>query len=238
MEQNITDQLVEFLRNKKVDFILLSGLSTPLRKVLGLNSSAKPKEIEKNIAPHLGDKLKIRNKGISPCLCLVQPLDEMVFHALSPKGGETVGQLGKKVPLKKEELPDPLNILVDKGLIQIKLSKTSLPCLYRISAKSPQDAPVTFQKEEPRSGEEPRTEEEFRAAFWELERGEIFVDIYALRRRLGWPREVFDAMLQKLRDAGMIQLHAGDTTTMTADEIADGFVDKNGFRMGTVTWKK
>jgi hypothetical protein len=48
---------------------------------------------------------------------------------------------------------------------------------------------------------------------------------------------VFDTMLRSLRDAGTIQLHAGDTTTMTPDEIEDGFIDENGFRMGSVTWE-
>ncbi|MDR1379415.1 MAG: hypothetical protein LBJ36_10255 [Synergistaceae bacterium] len=236
MEQNITERLVEFLRNKKVDFILLSGLTapSPLRKALGLNSKSKPNEIEKNIGPYLGEKIEIRKKGKSLYLCLVQPLDETVLHALSIKGGESVGQFGKKVPIKKDMLHEPINVLVDKGLVQIKLSKTQLPCLYRVSAKAPRN--TEEPKEEPKN-EEQRAEQ-FHTAFWELERGEVFVDIYVLRRRLGWSRDVFDTILQKLRNAGTIQLHAGDTTTMTADEIADGFVDKNGFRMGTITWKK
>jgi hypothetical protein len=232
-DQNITEQLVEFLRSKKVDFITLSGLPTSLKKGLGLKSNAKPGEIGKSLAPYLGKKLEIRKKGNSSYLCLAQPLDEMVFHVLSPKGGETVGQLGKKVPLKKEELYEPLNTLIDKGLIQIKLSKSLLSCVYRASAEAPKSTP-----DAPQIKEEPRTEEQFRAAFRELERGQIFVYIHELRRRLKWPKEEFNAMLQKLRDAGTIQLYTGDATTMTPDEVADGFVDKNGFRMGSITWNQ
>ncbi|MDR1622804.1 MAG: hypothetical protein LBS00_10560 [Synergistaceae bacterium] len=99
-EQNITEQLVEFLRGKKkVNFILLSGLSTLLKKGLGLKSDAKLGEIEKGLMPYLNRKLEIRKKGRSSYLCLVQPLDEMLFHALSTKGSETVKQLRQKVPL-------------------------------------------------------------------------------------------------------------------------------------------
>ena len=43
-------------------------------------------------------------------------------------------------------------------------------------------------------------------------------------------------MLRRLRDDEAVQLHAGDVTLMTPDQVQDGFVDENGFRMGTMTW--
>ena len=72
--------------------------------------------------------------------------------------------------------------------------------------------------------------------FYALDKGRIFVNIYELRRKLNWPREVFDAMLIKLRDEEIIQLHEGDASTKTPDENADCFIDENNIRMGTVTW--
>ena len=75
--------------------------------------------------------------------------------------------------------------------------------------------------------------EQFHAAFRELDRGSIFVRICDLHRRMGWPREVFDDMLRRLRDNEVVQLHVGDVTLMTPEQVEDGFVDENGFRMGT-----
>ena len=81
------------------------------------------------------------------------------------------------------------------------------------------------------------TQEAFESAFFALEEGRCgFVRICDLRRRLGWSREAFDSMLCRLRDEEVVQLHAGDVTLMTPDEVQDGFVDENGFRMGTMTW--
>ena len=81
------------------------------------------------------------------------------------------------------------------------------------------------------------TREAFESAFFALEEGGCgFVRICDLRRRLGWPREVFDDMLRRLSDKSVVQLHAGDVTLMTPDEVQDSFVDENGFRMGTMTW--
>ena len=77
----------------------------------------------------------------------------------------------------------------------------------------------------------------FESAFFALEEGSHgFVRICDLRRRMGWAREVFDDMLRRLRDDEVVQLHAGDVTLMTPEQVEDGFVDENGFRMGTMTW--
>ena len=81
------------------------------------------------------------------------------------------------------------------------------------------------------------TRETFESAFFALEEESCgFVRICNLRRRLGWTREAFDGLLCRLRDEEAVQLHAGDVTLMTPDEVQDGFVDENGFRMGTMTW--
>ena len=45
----------------------------------------------------------------------------------------------------------------------------------------------------------------------------------------------FDSFLCKLRDEEQIQLHAGDVTVHTLEENEKGFIDENGFRMGTFT---
>ena len=77
---------------------------------------------------------------------------------------------------------------------------------------------------------------ELKKAYDELDNGRIFVNIYELRRKMNLSREVFDEMLRKLRDAGVIQLHVGDDSLRTAEEINDCFVDENNYRMGTVTF--
>ena len=79
---------------------------------------------------------------------------------------------------------------------------------------------------------------EFKQAFDELDNGRIFVRICDLRKKLNWPRETFDETLKNLRDEEIIQLHEGDASTMTAEENKDCFTDKNGIRMGTISWNE
>ena len=51
-------------------------------------------------------------------------------------------------------------------------------------------------------------------------------------------RERFDSLLCRLRDEEQVQLHAGDVTVHTPEENEKGFIDENGFRMGTFTLSK
>ncbi|MBQ6738490.1 MAG: hypothetical protein IJP41_08575, partial [Synergistaceae bacterium] len=79
---------------------------------------------------------------------------------------------------------------------------------------------------------------DFKHAFDKLNKnGRTFIRIPDLRKELNWPREVFDSMLMKLRDEGIISLRVGDATLQTREEVENSFVDENGFRLGTVTWE-
>ena len=48
-------------------------------------------------------------------------------------------------------------------------------------------------------------------------------------------RKRFNSLLCKLRDEEQIQLHTGDVTVHTPEENEKGFIDENGYRMGTFT---
>jgi hypothetical protein len=229
MEQNITEQLVEFLRSKKVDFIKLSEMKADIKKLkTQLNLG---KDLKKAIIPHLGDvlMLKLGNRR-STYLVLKQTGEDLLLRIIKNQSGKAPGTIANDIPFTKSEFLTLLNRMIEQGRILVKIKAAEYkPTLYPAENVCPRTA---------ESKGTAVSEEAFRAAFQELEQGKIFVDIYALRRRLNWPKEKFDAMLQKLRNAGTIHLYVGDATTMTPDEIADGFVDKNGFRMASLTWNQ
>ena len=64
---------------------------------------------------------------------------------------------------------------------------------------------------------------------------QIFYRICELRRATGLSREEFDRQIKAHRDAEVVQVHQGDVTCMTPEDVRDCFVDENGFRMGTIT---
>jgi hypothetical protein len=77
---------------------------------------------------------------------------------------------------------------------------------------------------------------DFQASYDKFEQAPFFVDIYEVRRDLGWAREKFDNTIARLREDGVIHLYVGDSTTMAKDQREDGWVDKNGTLMQSMTW--
>ena len=82
----------------------------------------------------------------------------------------------------------------------------------------------------------PITEEAMKSAWDKLHREREFPRICDLRRELNWPRESFDAMLRGLRDSGAVHMAQVENRYYTKDELADCWVDENGYRMGTIDW--
>jgi len=78
----------------------------------------------------------------------------------------------------------------------------------------------------------------FKAAFLKLDQGRIYVRICNMRRELSdWTECRFNAVMEKLRADCVIQLHAADMTSMSDEDTALSYTDKNGFWYGTLTWK-
>jgi hypothetical protein len=166
------------------------------------------------------------------------------FKTAAEKAGLTYWELLGRMLKWWESQPDSQLTLFPDHTKRITMLETELETLKNMVANLVTTNTQTVPAKEPAPEANkipdriPCTVEDFKAAWESLEGGNIYVDIFALRRRLAWSRDEFDAMLRKLRDDGMIQLHAGDAGTLTPDEIADGFTDENGFRMGSVTWEE
>ena len=228
---SVAGELLEVLRLSGKDFMTLSAMreamSAQLRKRLGLTGKKLTTPSLKRIfEPHLDETLEIRTNGRYTYLVVARNPEDLIADFVGEHPGRMAGGLATSLPFKKVDFLSLLN-----GL----LKKTRLYAVLKDDYKA-----RFFVSEEPggRVGADTfdKRREQLHAAFRELNQKSIFVRICDLRRRLGWPREVFDDMLRRLRDDDVVQLHAGDVTLMTRDEVQDSFVDENGFRMGTMTW--
>jgi hypothetical protein len=218
MEQDMTERLVKFLRDRKTDFIPLSKLAKE-KKSLGLKNAGKDA-----IAPHLGERLMFRMKGKNVYLCFKMPDEVFLFRIVRARAGQPPKAVAKNIPFTKDVFLTLLNRLAERGAVRaMKFDKDYAPRLYPVE-NMVEKADVS--------------EESFRAAFRELEGGNFYVRICDMRRRLNWSASEFDAMLEKLRDAGQLQLQGGDIELFTQQDIHDSFVDENGFRMLTMKWRQ
>ncbi|MBI5724651.1 MAG: hypothetical protein HZA50_11880 [Planctomycetes bacterium] len=217
---NIESQLVEYLRKAGRDFILLSKLKQSLQKAISNKDAVA--QIEKN------NRLSIIKKGKSTYLAFRQPPEVFVFTAIQKKPGQSPGQIAKSTPLKIPDFIGAINVLIARGDVRCEINSKSSKYDIKLHPSKPSG-----------SGSEAREDRDlFAKAVRELDRGQIYIRIHAVRDRLGWTRERFDRMIETLRDEGVIQLHAGDITTMSKEEVEKSFVDENNFFFATLTWRK
>ncbi|MCR5346168.1 MAG: hypothetical protein K6E38_00150 [Fretibacterium sp.] len=245
----ITQGLHELLKKTGKDFLSLSGIKAKmaagLKKKLGIRSSHSASSIKQLLEPHLGGELEMLKGSRTTYLAIKREPVEWILNCLPPHACKGPGALGKLLPIfSKAKLVSLLNDLLKEGRVVASLNekyevRLSLPEAGAASRPKTGEFPVSSGQSKPpvvESQDKGNRREAFHTAFKDLDQGRIFVRICDLRHHLGWKREEFDSLLRQLRDEEIIQLHSGDVTTMTPQEVEDGFVDENGFRMGTVTW--
>jgi hypothetical protein len=237
IEKSVAERLAECLEKKKANYMTLGSLPDSLKKRLTEKKKPTAAELKKGIDPHLGENLALRQRGQYVYLTLRQSDESLALRIVRKRTGKVPS--ANNTPFKKEEFFPVLNRLIEQGKVLVRLNKDYKPVL----SPAP-DVQETNVKEasarRPVEGKGVRhgiSKEQFESAYRELEGGKFFVRVCDLRRRLNWTEREFDGMAAVLRDAGKIQLQAGDTAYFDERDIADSFVDENGFRMLTLMWR-
>ena len=238
-EQNAADIIQEIIDKQKRPFMTVKNLTlsmgAKLRRELGIESCKSNAEIRHVLEQQIGDRFIFHKKG--QVLYILVPCDpvDLVKAELStdhPKG--TVG-IAKVLPFSRADVSEILNHLLDTGEAKLILNELLDTRIIATGHKADKHDPDSYSEACSDSGDYSHNQDDFIDAIKELDRGNYFVKIPALRKRLGWPREKFDGMLRFLRDREIIQMHVADDTAMTPDEVSNCFIDENNYRMGTVT---
>ena len=237
-DKSISD-LIQSILDKNKGFMtiskLMASLSKDAKSQLGIKSGDTGKIIRRKLEQSLSDCFMFSAKGrivyiLTPC----EP-SELVLNLLSPKKALDTRTISS-LPFTKAVFISIINDLVDEGKAKIKVDdKFIRPKFFSVEANKIQAVKIESSKNKSDDTGD-YTREKFREAFDSLDKGRIFVRICDLRRKLGWPREVFDEMIRKLRNEVIIGIYIADESVMTQDELNDCFVDENNYRMGTVAW--
>lgn len=240
--QSVSGIIQEILDDNKRPFMTVSKLSitmgAEIRRLIGIEDCHTASAIRKVIEPQVKDKFIFHKKGpITYILVPCQPEDLVIAEMDSVKG-KSAKLIARSLPFSKADVAKILNSLVESGRAKNRLNE-NLDTKYYLTDSPEKSQTQKFEHihEPERTNTHPSdySREEFMKAFDELDNGRIFVRICDLRKKLNWPRDLFDSMLTMLRDRELIQMHIADESTMTPDEIKDCFFDENNYRMGTVT---
>lgn len=247
--QIINQSVVKALNRDKNGYLniksLIIGFPVEIKRILGFekNIMAKDftgKEALMRLGPHLDKTVLIYSKGNLIYLSLDSKENMILKKFRQVKSFPTFKMLRKNVvPLLKDDFTQVLNGLLLSGKVKCTF-KGDNPILSLSEQVSIQPfEPVDLIKDGPVNPDIETLDdpEFFQAALNSIGQGRRMVYIYMVRHHLNWSRERFDKLIRKLRAEYRIQLHGGDPSVMTEDQVQDSFMDERGVLYISVSWR-
>jgi hypothetical protein len=242
-------QFLKALLVKAKAKILPLELNEEEQKFFGIKKSKTgptASALEKTLTPFCGSELELLKKkvGRKEVLYLAYkiPHEEFIKESCLAHGSKEFSpeKIAEDVPIDKKEFTVLFSRMLETGQLQVtkideKFTITGVKLASGTTAPTT-PRPVPQPTHQHVSGQDDT--QLFRAAFEKLDRGRIYVRICNMRRELGWSEERFNVLLRKLRADGTIQLHAGDVSSMTEEDVNLSYIDENNLFYATLTWKK
>ena len=207
---------------------VVASLRTHMRQQLGLTKSHSTAELLKKLTPLLGASLQVYRGSRSIYIGQKQAPAELILHRVRQSPGISPKQLGLGLPLSKHSYITTLNALLETGTVVCTFKDNHMPVLHISRNTPPQDLAPAHDGHE-------RTA--FQAAYNEVGHGRNFVRIHRLRGALPWPRERFERVLGELVADYTIELHGGDPSIMTAEELRQSFTAADGTLYIALSWR-
>ncbi len=262
---DIEQLIVGKLKREDKDFLtakqLLDTLPEGAKKAMGVPSKITSSELQKKLQPFLGEDLHFfrgaRNSlytgfKISP--------EELVLRKIRRSHSVSLGKLPQGFALSKKSCIAAVNALLRSRVVECTFGENGTPWL-RIAGDDPAVEPAARAKKGPvaSAGASPALESrtsspsmtsgspgappsaaersDFHAAYDIVGKGRSFVRIHRIREHLGWPRERFDRVLAGLMADFSVELHGGDPSSMSEEELRGSFEDQKGMLYIAMTWR-
>ena len=218
---------------------LAAALPANLRKELGLTTRDSQNRIRRAVEAVL-PKAVFRKKG--QVWFLVSGSDEEVVAAQITTRPKTLKQIALRgFVFTAAQTADVLGRLIEQGKITVKVAPSGLALLQSPDTGPEAGGTGDICPEKRQAGIPDAWREKaaaFKAAFDRVGKGRRFVYIHLIRRSLAWPREVFDAVLDRLMVEGYAAGHAGDPGALSKEEIEDAYRGPMGDLYLTVGWRR
>lgn len=151
--------------------------------------------------------------------------EALILEKLGREPGLSVKALGNRLPLLKRDYIATLNRLTASGRVHCTFNDAWRPILRSVKPASM-----------PRKVYAGDHKTLFKEAYDRIGKGRGFVRIHRIRAALNWTDETFDGLLKELMAAYVIELHGGDPSTLSENEIRQSYVDEGGTLYITLSW--
>jgi hypothetical protein len=245
----INHAVIKVLQKEKNGYLnikaLVIGLPAEIKKILGFEKNIKTKDFTakealNRLSPYLDETVLVYPKGNFIYLSL-DSKNSMILRKLQQvKSFPTFKMLRKNVlPLLKDDFTHILNDLLLSGKVKCTFKGENPVLSFSEQLSIPHSQSVDrIEYEVVNPDKETDDDPElFQTTLSRIGKGRRMVYIYMIRRNLKWSRERFDALIRKLRTDYRIQLHGGDPSVMTENQVRDSFLDERGVLHISVSWR-
>ena len=229
---DLEHDIQRLLQQRGKDYLTVRQVSVSLparvRQQLGLTKRHSVAELLTKLTPWLGESLQVYRGSTSVYIGQKQLPTELILRQVQQSPGISPKKLGRVVPLAKRNYIAALNTLLETGTVVCTFKDNHMPVLHT-SRHTPPTDPAPAQAENERAA--------FQAAYREVGQGRSFVRVHRLRDALPWPRARFDQVLQALVADYTVELHGGDPSVMTAEELRQSFTAADGTLYIALSWR-
>lgn len=214
------------------DFATLRQLldNDTIANALGINSKVPQHVVLSLLTPHLGTIFRLYQIGSKTYLGRNQTDADLIMTAIRTQStSKTFKQWMQLLPVSKEVLLETVNQLLDSGQLSVRFNSESVARLVL----GPLATTIALANEI-------MPEEDakvFQAAYEKVRNGRDTVRIHKMREYLNWPIALFDTTLAKLRADYAIDLHLGDPSRLSTDEVKSSYIDPHGMLYIGLSWR-
>ncbi|KPA18683.1 hypothetical protein MHK_001105 [Candidatus Magnetomorum sp. HK-1] len=233
------------LENAKKIYIpikdIVRKIPRDLRNRLNIKSTAPVKNLRKQMERLMGKRLKIFPGKRSTYIGKNMLPEELIVFLVKNHPDISLGLLFQKLPLSKKQSTKTINELIELGVLLPRVNE-KLTVFFSLKDPNIKDNEIIKRVKSDESKEKENDDENSQAAFHKayqtVGKGRNFVRIHRIREKLNWPGEKFDHILKSLMASYTVEIHGGDPSSMSENEILNSFKDENGRIFLTISWRK
>ena len=226
MEQMIVDILSKTRKSYLTVNQIKRHLPSGFLRELGLSRQKSGNvQILNALNACIGNRLRIYRGPRALYIGINRSDEDIILNKIKQHPGVSSKALGGRLPMLKREYVECLNRLMETGRIRCTFNQAYRSALWPVDP----EAPVQNLETE-------NLQTMFKDAYDRIGKGRGFVRIHRVREALSWPPQTFDGLLRDLMAAYVIELHGGDPSALSENEIRKSFVDENGTLYITLSW--
>jgi len=230
---DVVQDIQRILHKRGKDYLTVRQISTSLsrrvRQQLSLTTRHSTADMLKKLTPWLGESLQVYHGPTAIYIGQKRSPAALILQRVQQHPGISPKQLGLGLPLSKRHYITALNDLLGTGTVVCTFKDNHMPMLHLSSSHAPAQDTAQASPEDDRLA--------LHTAYNTVGHGRSFVRIHRLRDALPWPRERFDEVLRALLADYTVELHGGDPSVMTEEELRHSFTDADGTLYIALSWR-